>query len=60
MFYALALGGKANVFKGQLRRVASVAYYFVTMNFALAVGLWKFLRGQQGAAWDRTARAHST
>jgi cellulose synthase/poly-beta-1,6-N-acetylglucosamine synthase-like glycosyltransferase len=60
MFYALALGGKANVFKGQLRRVASMAYYFVTMNFALAVGLWKFLRGQQGAAWDRTARAHST
>jgi len=60
MFYGLALGGKAKVFKGQLRRIASVAYYFVTMNFALAVGLWKFVRGQQGAAWDRTARAPST
>lgn len=60
MFYALALGGKAKVFRGQLRRIASVAYYFVTMNFALAVGLWKYVRGQQGAAWDRTARAPST
>jgi cellulose synthase/poly-beta-1,6-N-acetylglucosamine synthase-like glycosyltransferase len=60
MFYGLALGGKAKVFKGQLRRIASVAYYFVTMNFALAVGLLKFVRGQQAAAWDRTARAPST
>jgi len=60
MFYALAMGGKAKVFRGQLRRIASVAYYFVTMNFALAVGLWKYVRGQQGAAWERTARAPST
>ena len=56
LFYALAFAGKAEVFKGQLRRVASVAYYFVTMNLALAVGFWRFLRHQQGAAWDRTAR----
>jgi hypothetical protein len=26
------------------------------MNAALAVGAWRFLRGTQGAAWERTER----
>ncbi len=26
------------------------------MNAALAVGLWRFLRGTQRAAWQRTER----
>lgn len=57
LFYALAYAGKAEWFNGRLRRAASVAYYFVTMNLALAVGFWRFLRNTQRAAWDRTARA---
>jgi cellulose synthase/poly-beta-1,6-N-acetylglucosamine synthase-like glycosyltransferase len=56
MFYALAYLGKAGVLKGTGRRVASVAYYFVTMNLAIVVGFWRFLRNAQKAAWDRTAR----
>ena len=40
-----------------VRRGAGVAYYFVTMNLAIAVGFWRFLRNSQGAAWERTARA---
>jgi cellulose synthase/poly-beta-1,6-N-acetylglucosamine synthase-like glycosyltransferase len=56
-FYALALAGKAGVFKGALRRLASVAYYFVTMNLAIAVGFWRFIRRSQRPAWERTARA---
>jgi cellulose synthase/poly-beta-1,6-N-acetylglucosamine synthase-like glycosyltransferase len=56
LFYGLAFAGKAKVFKGHLRRIASLAYYFVTMNLALAVGFWRFVRGEQAAAWDRTAR----
>ena len=40
-----------------VRRVAGVAYYFVTMNLAIAVGFWRFLRNSQAAAWERTARA---
>jgi cellulose synthase/poly-beta-1,6-N-acetylglucosamine synthase-like glycosyltransferase len=57
-FYALALAGRQHVFgKGALERAASVAYYFVTMNAALAVGFWRFARNAQRAAWDRTARA---
>jgi cellulose synthase/poly-beta-1,6-N-acetylglucosamine synthase-like glycosyltransferase len=57
MFYALAYLGKAGVLKGTGRRSASVAYYFVTMNLAIVVGFWRFLRNAQKAAWDRTARA---
>lgn len=57
VFYALALAGRARLGRGKLRRAASVAYYFVTMNLAIAVGFWRFLRRTQRAAWDRTARA---
>lgn len=58
LFYALAYLGKTGVLKrGTAKRVASVAYYFVTMNLAIVVGFWRFLRNSQRAAWDRTARA---
>ena len=56
-FYALAMLGSMAVGPSLLRRVAGVAYYFVTMNLAIAVGFWRFLRNSQGAAWERTARA---
>ncbi|MCY1030670.1 glycosyltransferase family 2 protein [Corallococcus sp. BB11-1] len=57
LFYALAFLGKSGVFKsGAAKKAASVAYYFVTMNMAIAVGFWRFLRNSQRAAWDRTAR----
>lgn len=56
-FYALALAGRVGLGHGLLRRVSSVAYYFVTMNLAIAVGFWRFVRNSQRAAWDRTARA---
>ncbi|KFE70411.1 glycosyltransferase family 2 protein [Hyalangium minutum] len=57
LFYALAYLGKTGVLKGTGRRIASMAYYFVTMNMAIVVGFWRFLRNAQKAAWDRTARA---
>jgi cellulose synthase/poly-beta-1,6-N-acetylglucosamine synthase-like glycosyltransferase len=56
-FYALALLGRVAVGPSLLRRVAGVAYYFVTMNLAIVVGFWRFLRNSQAAAWERTARA---
>lgn len=56
LFYGLALAGRQGVFSGALKRVASIAYYFVSMNAALAVGFWRFVRNTQRAAWDRTAR----
>ncbi len=57
-FYGLAaIGRHAGAVPGALRRITSVAYYFVTMNLAMAVGFWRFVRGSQRAAWDRTVRA---
>ena len=53
----LALLGSVAVGPSVVRRVAGVAYYFVTMNLAIAVGFWRFLRNSQAAAWERTARA---
>ncbi len=55
-FYALALAGHLGV-RGPLRRAASGARYFVSMNVALAVGFVRFARGTQHAAWQRTERA---
>jgi cellulose synthase/poly-beta-1,6-N-acetylglucosamine synthase-like glycosyltransferase len=49
-FYALAAAG------GALGAPGRAARHFVAMNAALAVGLWRFLRGTQRAAWRRTAR----
>ncbi len=54
-FYALAVAGRAGA-RGPLRRASSMAWYFVSMNAALAVGMWRFARGKQRAAWDRTER----
>lgn len=58
-FYGLAAVGWRGA-GGWLRRYASTAHYFVAMNAALAFGLWRFLRGTQRAAWERTARAQET
>ncbi len=58
LFYGLAWAGWRGA--GGLGhaggRLASLAHYFVGMNAALAVGLWRFLRGTQRAAWERTER----
>ena len=32
----------------------------MTMNLAIVVGFWRFLRNTQRAAWDRTARVPSS
>jgi len=56
-FYALAALGSMAIGPSRVRRIASVAYYFVTMNLAIVVGFWRFLRQSQAAAWERTARA---
>ncbi|HZZ84467.1 MAG TPA: glycosyltransferase family 2 protein [Anaeromyxobacteraceae bacterium] len=54
-FYSLALGGLLGA-GGPARRLMSTAHYFVVMNAALVVGLWRFLRHSQSPAWTRTAR----
>ena len=57
VFYVLAfLGRRGQRLTGTPRRIASLAHYFVAMNAALAVGLWRFLFGTQKPTWERTAR----
>ncbi len=58
-FYLVAWAGGKGVFRGALKRLSSIAYFFVFMNLALVVGFWRFLRGSQSAAWERTARARA-
>jgi cellulose synthase/poly-beta-1,6-N-acetylglucosamine synthase-like glycosyltransferase len=55
-FYVLAAASRRFRFHGALKRISSIAYYFVVMNLAMAVGFWRFLRNTQGAAWNRTPR----
>jgi hypothetical protein len=38
---------------------ASIPYYFVSMNFALLLGLIAFARGSQSIVWTPTARRGS-
>lgn len=53
-FYLLAALGDAA--PPILRRMARLARHFVAMHAALAVGFWRFTRGAQRPAWDRTPR----
>jgi cellulose synthase/poly-beta-1,6-N-acetylglucosamine synthase-like glycosyltransferase len=55
-FYGLAAAGRWRKARGLLRRPAALAWYFLSMNAALVVGFWRFLRGSQRAAWDRSSR----
>ncbi len=52
-FYALAATGRAGA---RAPRLAVAAHHFVAMNAALAVGFWRWARGTQRAAWERTER----
>ncbi|HUB06407.1 MAG TPA: glycosyltransferase family 2 protein [Myxococcales bacterium] len=51
--YAAALWG-SRPHPGRLGRACALAHHFVAMNVALAVGAWRYLRGAQSAAWERT------
>lgn len=55
-FYALAaLAG----LRPSLRRIKAVklAYYFVFMNYCAILGFFRFLKGNQSAAWEKSRRA---
>ncbi len=56
-FYALAAAGSRAETGAPAPRLAATAHHFVAMNAALAVGFWRWARGTQRAAWDRTERA---
>lgn len=54
--YLLALAGGRAPARGRPPRLATAAHHFVAMNAALAVGFWRWIRGSQRPAWERTER----
>ena len=59
-FVLLALLGHRLDLRARYWAPASIPYYFLSMNFALLLGLIAFVRGTQSAAWTPTARAASS
>ncbi|MFG0335646.1 MAG: glycosyltransferase family 2 protein [Maioricimonas sp. JB049] len=57
MFYAGALLGRFVAGRSLLARLSRLPAMFVSMNAALLVGLFRWLRGRQKAAWKRTDRS---
>jgi biofilm PGA synthesis N-glycosyltransferase PgaC len=55
-FYGMAA---LAAFQPSLRRIKPVklAYYFVFMNYCAILGFFRFLKGNQSAAWEKSRRA---
>jgi cellulose synthase/poly-beta-1,6-N-acetylglucosamine synthase-like glycosyltransferase len=55
-FYALAVAGAWLPTRPKPLRFVRLATMFLTMNAALFVGFFRWLKGVRGGAWERTAR----
>lgn len=56
IFYSLALMG-LYLEKRQVRvKAFFIPYYFCLMNYAVIAGIFRFLRGKQSAAWEKSKR----
>ncbi|MEX2177024.1 MAG: glycosyltransferase family 2 protein [Pirellulaceae bacterium] len=55
-FYLTAAVGMWVPGKGPLVRLVRLVTLFASMNFALAVGFWRWMAGTQTGVWQRTAR----
>lgn len=60
LFYALAIIGWVLSSKDVKLKIASVPYYFLFMNMAVYAGLIKYLKNNQTAIWERSARTKLT
>ena len=59
-FWAMALCGHLIPGSGTASRLLRLSSMFVSMNLALAVGFWRWLRNSQSGVWKRTARSAET
>jgi hypothetical protein len=55
-FYGLAWIGSKFHLKGKLAKFLFLPSFLVNSNLAALVGLYQYLRGQQGPAWQRVTR----
>jgi poly-beta-1,6-N-acetyl-D-glucosamine synthase len=54
--YALALGGYALERRGRRNRLAMLAYYVVTGNLGMLLGLVRYVSGRQSVLWRKAER----
>jgi cellulose synthase/poly-beta-1,6-N-acetylglucosamine synthase-like glycosyltransferase len=55
-FYLLALAGWLRSRESRSGGIAGAAFYFVSMNWALLLGFFRFVGGSQKAVWSSTPR----
>jgi cellulose synthase/poly-beta-1,6-N-acetylglucosamine synthase-like glycosyltransferase len=55
-FYAAAAAGALIPGSSRVVKVLRLATLFTSVNAALVMGLWRWLAGERGATWQRTAR----
>ena len=57
VFYAAAWAGwRWPTISGPVRKITGTAHHFTAMNIALLLGFFRWLKGSQNAAWNRTQR----
>ena len=57
IFYAAAWAGwRWPTISGPVRKITGTAHHFTAMNIALLLGFFRWLKGSQKAAWNRTQR----
>ena len=57
LFYAAAVAGATLQGSSAPIKMLRLATLFTSVNVALAIGFWRWLLGQRGATWQRTARS---
>lgn len=60
LFYAAAIAGRALAARQKKNKWLYIAFYFVFMNISVFQGFWRFIRRQQSAAWEKSARTVAT
>jgi len=56
VYIAIAIGRLLNDRKTEIK-IFWVPYYFFVMNYAVVMGLFRFLKGNQSSLWERAQRA---
>lgn len=57
LFYILAMMGWYFENKEVRVKALFIPYYFFIMNYAVYLGFYRFIKGKQSAAWERSKRA---
>ena len=60
LFYAMALAGWVLENKKIKSKIFFVPYYFCMMNYAVVMGIRRYLSGKQSSAWDKSKRKEAS